>query len=139
MGYMTAQGLLKSLLLTNANFGTNDVTEGDLSILDSGIKNAAVLFPASLVDFDIAGMVRSHTWEGFIDLYTKFEGDGSYSAFGVLRDSVVATLDAEKCLNETYFMTAITSESDPVEVYDKLGGGPFFIWQRLRLSIDEQV
>jgi len=139
MGYMTAQGLLKTLLLTNSNFGASDVTEGDLSILDRGKTNMAVLFPASLPEYDLAGMVREHEWEGFIDLYTKFISDVSYSAFGTLRDSVVATLDTAKCLSAAYFMMAIASDGDPVEVFDKQGGGPFFIWQRLRLRINEQV
>lgn len=139
MGYMTAQGLLKTLLLTNGNFPAGTVTEGDLSILDNGITNAAVLFPAGIGNFDLAGMTREQIWEGFIDLYTKFVDDASYSTFGTLRDSVIATLDTTKCLNDTYFMMAIASDGDPVEVYDKQGGGPFFIWQRLRLQINEQV
>ena len=139
MGYMTAQGLIKTLLLTNANFGADDVTEGDLRILDRGITNAAVLFPGTIQGLDLAGMVREDAYEGYIDLFTKFTGDEAYNTFGTLRDSVVATLDGGKCLSATHFITAISSDGDPVELYDKENRGPFFIWQRLRLTIMEQV
>lgn len=139
MSYMTAQALLKTLLLTNSNFGANDVTEADLRILDRGITNGAVLFPAGLPTFDLAGMVREHEYEALIDLYVKFTGDDAYNALGTLRDSVIATLDTAKCLGDTYFMMALASDGDPIEVFDSQNRGPFFIWQRLRLTINEQV
>jgi len=142
MGYMTAQGALKTLLLTitgTTGFGANDVSEGDLRILDSGSTNLAVLFPGSVPPYDTAGMVREHEHEAIVDLFTKFVDDTAYSTFGTLRDAVIDKLDTTKVLSSVYFVTSIVSDGDPVELYDKQGGGPFFITQRLRLTIVEEV
>lgn len=137
MSYMTAQGLLKTLLLTCPSFGVSDVTEGDLRIQDTGSTNLCILFPGNLIEYDTAGMIHEHTWEAFADLFTKFVDDTSYNTFGALRDAVIATIDADPSLSETYFVTAIRGDGDPYEVRDETGGGPYFIGQRLRITIRE--
>lgn len=137
--YMTAQGLLKTLLLTNSSFGASDVTEGDLRILDSGSTNTAVLFPGSVPTYDVAGMERQHEWTAILDLFKRFVDDTSYSGFGTLRDSVFTTIEAAPALSASFFIYNITSDSEPFEVFDKQGAGPFFIGQRFLLSIMEQV
>lgn len=140
MTYMAAQALLKTLLLTmTSTFATGDVTEGDLRVLDSASSSVAVLFPGAVPFLDLANMVREHQHEGFLDLYAKFVDDTSYSTFGTLRDSVLATIAGAPCLSGTYFVTGIQSDGDPLDVYDKQGGGPFWITQRLRVTIEEQV
>ena len=140
MSYMGAQTLLKTRLLTlSSYFGSSDVAEGDLRILDNGNTNHIVLFPGGVPVFDTAIMQRSVAWEGVLDLFTKFVDDTSYNTFGTLRDAVIANLDASPCLDATYWVISITSDGDPEEVYDKQGGGPFFVWQQLRLTITEQV
>ena len=140
MSYMASQALLKTRLLTlTTYFGATDVTEGDLRTLDNGSTNHAVLFPGGIPVYDTAILARSVAWEGVLDLFTKLVDDTSYSTFGTLRDAVIANLDASPCLDATYWVISITSDGDPEEVYDKMGGGPFFIWQQLRLTITEQV
>lgn len=141
-GYMPAQALLKTLLLTNASFGASDVTEGDDRILDRGITNGAVLYPGGVTEYDTAGMTRAHQWEGYIDLFTKFIDNTAYATFGTLRDSVIATIAGAPCLSSVYFVTMIRGEDGPSEVYERVNGqlmGPYFLTQRLRVTIEEQV
>ncbi len=139
MSYMPAQALLKTLLLTCPAFGGEDVTEGDLRILDRGKSSFCVLFPGGVPAYDTAQMVREHEWECLVDLFAKFDNDTSYNTFGTLRDTVITLLDTAKYLGTTYHISQIASEGDPAEVYDKSGGGPFFIMQRLRVAIIEEV
>lgn len=139
-GYMPAQALLKDLLLDIRDyFGADDVTEGDYGPMDSSALNCAVLVPGSVPAFDLAGMTREHAYETLLDLFTKFTDDDSYNTFGELRDAVIAQLDANPALSETYFMTSITADGDPMDVYDKMDAGPFFVTQRFRITIQEQV
>ena len=140
-GYMTAQGLLKTLLLTCASFGASDVTEGDFRVLDSGSTNTAVLLPGAIPNFDIAGLVRQVEYEAIMDLFTRFVDDTTYNTFGTLRDAVISTLNtgSAPALSAVYFITLLRSDSDPIELFDKQGNGPFFITQRFRITIEEQV
>ena len=139
MAYMTAQGLLKTLLLTVTGFNTGDVTEGDLRVLDSGTTYKAVLFPGAINQIDLAGMTRTVEYECILDLFCKFTDDTSYSTFGTFRDLVIARLDANPALSADYFMIAMTSQGEPIEIYDRQGAGPFFINQRFAITIQEQV
>ena len=137
--YMTAQGLLKTLLLTCTSFGASDVTEGDLRVLDSGSTNTAIIFPGSVPIYDTAGMERQHEWVAIVDLFTKFVDDTSYSTFGTLRDAVITKIEAAPAMSASFFITELSSDGDPIEVFDRQGAGPFFITQRFLLSIQEQV
>jgi hypothetical protein len=139
MSYMTAQGKLKTLLLTNSNFSAGDVTEGDLRVLDVGRDNLAVLFPGSVPEYNLASMRRSRAWEGVIELYKRFSDDTTYSNFGTLRDSVFLTIEESNCLDETYFITSILAEGDVVEITDTSGGGPYYVMQMIRVIIEEQI
>lgn len=138
--YMTAQGLLKTLILTaGATFVSGSVTEGDYRVLDSGKTNMVVLIPGSVPSIDTAGMVREQTWECIADVFTKFVDDTSYSTFGTVRDTLISTIDAAPCLSATYFVTAISSDGEARDVFDTQGGGPYFVTQRLRITIQENV
>lgn len=139
MGYMTAQGLLKTLLLTVTGFNSTDVTEGDYRVLDKNPTYAAVLTPGALPEIDLAGMVRSFAYEGVIDLFTRFVDDTSYSTFGTFRDLVIDKLNDNPALSDTYFMMTLRSDGGMEEVFFKDGGGPFFLVQRLTVTIEEQI
>lgn len=140
MSYMTAQGLIKTLLLTlTATFNAANVTEGDLRILDNGNTNSAVLFPGALNAFDTASMTRVHEYDCIMDLFTKFVDDTSYSTFGTLRDTVIAKLDTNQALSATYFIMSVSSDGDPIELFDRQGAGPFFITQRFRIAFVENI
>lgn len=135
-GYMPAQALLKTLLLTCASFSAGDVTESDFSILDRGRPACCVLFPGGIPNYDTAGRVREHQWEAILDLAKRFTSDADWSTFGALRDEVVAKLDATKALSADYFIVNITTDGDP----DKLTGpAGAIILQTLRITINEQV
>lgn len=139
MTYMAAQGYLKTKLLTCASFGASDVTEGDYRVLDSGSTNAAVVIPGTVPALDVAGMVRWHEYDAIVDLFTKFIDDTSYSTFGTLRDAVLAVFITNGTLAADYFVTEIRTDGDIQEVFDRQGAGPFFLTQRFRFVIQEQV
>lgn len=140
MSYMTAQGLLKTLILNaSTTFVSGSVTEGDYRVLDSGYTNSCVLLPGQVPNFDTAGMVREQVWECIADVFTKFVDDTSYSTFGATRDAMITTIDAAPCLSATYFVMAISSDGEPRDVFDTSGGGPYFVTQRLRITIQENV
>ena len=139
MSYMAAQTLLKALLVTCGSLGASNVTEGDLRVLDSGLTNTAVIFPGILPVMDLATLVRVREYEAIVDLFTKFVDDTAYSTFGTLRDAVIATIMGGRDMSGTYFITALASDGEPTELFDKQGAGPFFVNQRFRLVIQEQV
>lgn len=138
-GYMPAQSLLKTLLLTCASFDTGDVTEGDYRAMDQGRTNIAVITPGSLPEFGTTELTRWHTYDAMVDLFSRWDDFTAYNDFGTLRDAVLSTVNAAPCLDETYSITGIASEGNPTEVYDKQGAGPFFMTQRLRFTIQEWV
>ena len=138
--YMTAQGLLKTLILTaTSTFAAGSVTEGDYRVLDSGVTNSVVLLPGSVPNIDTAGMTREQNWECIADVFTKFVDDTSYSTFGTVRDTLISTIDAAPCLSATYFVMGISSDGEARDVEDIQGSGPYFVTQRLRIAIQENV
>ena len=138
MSYMTAQGLLKTLIATVTSFESGDVVEGDLRVLDHGATYACVIFPGALPGYDLASMTRVQEYEAMVDLFVRYVDTGAYSLLGTLRDAVITVLEVAPCLSETYYVTAIRGD-EPVELYDTTGAGPFFVSQRLHMTIQEQV
>jgi hypothetical protein len=138
-GYMAGQALLKTLIATNASFAAGSVVEGEISILERGVTNACILFPGTVPELDTDGLTRTVEWECLVDLLTRFTGDASYNAFGTLRDSFLATLQANPCLSDDYFITGVRSEGEPDELTDRRGEVVMFIMQRFRVTIQEQI
>lgn len=139
MSYMAAQALLKTKLLTCTSFGANDVTEGDYRVMDSGSTNTAVIIPGTIPALDVAGMVRYQEYDAIVDLFTRFIDDTTYNTFGTLRDAVLAVIIASPTLSADYFITEVRTDGDISEVFDRQNAGPFFLTQRLRFVIQEQV
>lgn len=138
-GYMAAQALLKTKLLTCASFGASDVTEGDYRVMDSGSTNMAIIIPGNIPLLDVAGMTRTQEYDAIVDLITKFVDDTSYNTFGTLRDAMLAVFIASPALSADYFITEISTDADIQELFDRQGAGPFFVSQRFRFTIQEQV
>jgi len=139
MSYMTAQGLVKTMLLTNTNFSADDVTESNIRPLDMGRTNIAVLWPGTFDPIDLESMTKDRGWTVLVDLFTKFSGETSYSAIGTLRDSVIATIEAGRALSSTLIVVGIEADGDPQEVFDRQSAGPFFVVQRMRLNVTEFI
>ena len=138
-GYMPAEALLSTLLQTISGLV---VTEGDQRILDGNGESIAILFPASVPNYDFDAMLRQHEWECELDLFVRFHDVTGYTTLGTLRDSVIALLDTTKCLSATYFILSIQSSDDPAPLYNKQsmpGALPVFITQSFRIVIEEQV
>jgi hypothetical protein len=138
-GYMAAQALLKTLLLTVGSLSPAGVTEGDARVLDSGITYAAIIYPGTVPPYELAAKVRMHEWEALVDIFIKFTDDTTYSAFGTFRDAVMAAILAGRILSETYFITSMQATGGPSDVMDKQDNGPFFVTQQLQLTIRENV
>ena len=138
-GYMAAQALLKTKLLTCASFGASDVTEGDYRVMDSGSTNTAVIIPGTVPALDVAGMVRVQEYDAIVDLFTRFIDDTTYNTFGTLRDALLAVIIAAPTLSADYFIIEVRTDGDISEVFDRQNAGPFFLTQRLRFVIQEQV
>ena len=138
MSYITAQGLLKTLLLTLSSLIDGSVTEGDLRVLDKGYSTMAVIYPGALPEYDLAGMTREHEYEAIVDLFVRVVDGDEINDLGTLRDAVITALEAAPCLSATYFVTALSSDR-PEEIYDTAGGGPAYFVQRCYLTIQEQV
>jgi hypothetical protein len=139
-GYMPAQAALKTLLLTlTADFPAGTVTEGDQRVHDLGVEKCAILFPGGVPAFDTVSMERQHEYECLLDLFLRYKDHTSYNDFGTLRDTVITLLDATKYVTTTHKITLINTDGDPAELRNKTGGGPFWIYQTLRLTISEDV
>ena len=137
--YMGAQTLIKTILAGVDGLSVSNVTEGDLRVLDAGNTYAAVLFPGSIPGVTLSSMDRVQEYECILDLFIRFDDDTTYTDFGTFRDLVIDALYDDPAPSSTYFLTNLRSDGDPAEVYDKMGAGPFFITQRLVITVQEQV
>jgi hypothetical protein len=141
MSYMSAQALLKTTIEgASTFFSEGDVVEGDVRILDSGRDNIAIIYPGSIPSHDLMGMRRAIVWEALVDVVKRFSDYSSYNAFGTLRDALVAQLEDRRCMSAAYWIVSIATVEDPVEIGEKgSSAGPFFIMQRLRITIQENI
>jgi hypothetical protein len=145
MSYATCRDAVKTQLLAiSSRFGASDVTIGDYRVLDSGSTNCAVMRPGSLARNETAAYVTEHEWDVVFDLFTRQVDDASYATFTVLLDDVIARIDAYPKLGtggaaELLVISGPTTDGDPEDVFDKLGAGPFFITQRVRVRVLEKV
>jgi hypothetical protein len=145
MSYATCRDAVKTQLLAiTGSFGTNDVTNGDYRVLDSAAINCAVMRPGSLALNETGSYRTEHNWDVIFDLFTKAVDDTSYATFMALLDTVIARLDAYPKLGtggaaDLLVISGPTTDGDPEDVFDKIGAGPFFIVQRVRVRVREYV
>ena len=140
MSYMAGQALLRDLVATNSLFSgiSGIATEGDLKPLDSGLDQMVALFPSAVPQYDLAGLRRQIMWQCILELYVKFSGDETYNTFGTTRDSLISTIEDDRCMSGTYWVTGLSS-GDMMEVRDEQGGGPFFLMQQIMIDIRENI
>lgn len=137
---------MKTLLEGMTEFVSNDdISRGDYRILDSGADNLAVLTPGSFIK-DEAGQAGARkslrNWSVITDLFRKYLDDGTtWTDFEALRDALVDRLELFPSLNGTAGVTLVGLEagSDPAEVFDEEDNGPFFIFQRIRVAVNERT
>ena len=147
MSYATVEARVKLLLegLTGVFPKTRSVSRGDYRELDEGASTTAVLTPGAFVQDGVAqGGARKSVrdWGVLIDLFRKYLDDGtSWTDFEADRDSVIAELEKYPSLNSLagIVRVQIQADTDPGEIFDDDDGGPFFIWQRLRVTVVERA
>ncbi len=151
MSYETIEARYKTLLEpitladgTSAFEDEEDVSRGDYRILDSGGPRFTVLTPGPIDESDALGSYGSifRIWGMIQDLFVRYTNDpDSWSAFIDVRDAVLQLVEENPTLNDLtgIIRTRIVTEGDPVEVFDEDDEGPFFILQRLRVTVTERV
>lgn len=144
MSYATCRDAVKAvLLLVSGRFGANDVTNGDYRCLDSGSTNLAVMLPGVLTRDETASYRTRREWDVRFDLFTRQIDDTSYATFSAVLDDVVAAIDARPKLGTAgvadLLVLSLTTDGDPQDVFDRIGAGPFFIVQRVRVGVREYV
>ncbi len=147
MSYATVEARVKLLLegLTGVFTKTRYVSRGDYRELDEGAATTAVLTPGAFVQDGVSegGAMKSvRDWSVLIDLFRKYLDDGtSWTNFEADRDSIMAELEKYPTLNSLagIVKVQIQADTDPGEIFDEDDNGPFFIWQRLRVNVNERA
>lgn len=135
-------GYLDSASIPAGNSATSLVTLGDYGALDIGSDHCAVLRPGILVDASTSARQTSREYHILVDIFRRWYDDTTtLELFAVFRDAVLAKLDQYPTLNlqGTVVVLGIGADTDPVDVNDANGNGPFFVTQRLRVRVREKI
>lgn len=145
MSYASVEVAVQTLLQAMTEFADADVSRGDYKILDSGADNLAVLTPGAFIKDEAAqaGARKSlRNWNVIIDLFRKYLDDGTtWTDFEATRDALVDRLELFPSLNGTAGVTlvGVEADSDPAEIFDEDDNGPFFLFQRIRVAVNERT
>ena len=147
MSYATIEARVKLLLegLTGIFPETKLVSRGDYRELDSGASTIAVLIPGAFLQDGVAqGGARKSVrdWSVLIDLYRKYLDEGTtWTDFEADRDAILEELEKYPSLNSLpgIVRVQIQADADPGEIDDEDNQGPFFVWQRLRVTVVERA
>jgi hypothetical protein len=145
MTYATVEAAVQTLIVAMTEFDSASVSRGDYKILDSGADDLAILTPGSFTKDEPgqAGARKSlRNWSVLVDLFRKYlDDETTWTNFVATRDALVDQLELYPSLNNTAGVTLVGVEagSDPSEVYDDDDQGPFFIFQRIRIAVNERT
>jgi hypothetical protein len=143
--YATVEVAVQTLIRAMTEFDDADVSRGDYKILDSGADDLAILTPGSFTKDETgqAGARKSlRNWSVIVDLFRKYlDDETTWINFVATRDALVDHLELYPSLNNTAGVTLVGVEagSDPSEIYDDDDDGPFFIFQRIRVAVNERT
>jgi hypothetical protein len=118
------------------------VAVGDYRALDSGLSEVIVITPGAFDSGDNTDFERTRTWDVPLELFVKYmDSTSAFAALNTLRDAVLALLDGLAVMDDAGLITfrRVRAPDDPQEVYDRAGGGPYFLTQELRAEIVEVV
>ena len=125
--------------LTRFAGNTGRVTRGNYKILDTGVPEAVILDMGAVgpETQEAYGVYRD--FDVLVTILTKYGADEAtmHTNFKALRYDIIALEEKYPSLNNLggVIQTAIQSDGDPDDVYDKLGAGPFFRMQSLRWTV----
>ncbi len=145
MTYAVVEAAVQTLLQAMTEFANADVTQGDYRRLDDGTNNIAVLTPGAFEQDGVAqaGARKSiRNWNVIIDLFRKYVDDGNtWTNFTATRDALIVQLEKYPSLDSTAGVTLVTMSagSDPAEIFDDDDNGPFFLFQRIRVTVNERA
>jgi hypothetical protein len=142
MTYAVIETALQTILRELSDFTSADVSLTNYDVLDSGTgsKNKVVLRPGGIAAAPDTFATGTRTWGIYVDIFTIYHSDADWSEFKTMRENVVTKIEAHFPLDIStgqVILKSIESADDPIEVFDRAGGGPFFIMQRLRMTVDE--
>jgi hypothetical protein len=143
--YATVEVAVQTLIQAMSEFDDADVSRGNYLILDSGDDDLAVLTPGSFTKDEPgeAGAYKSvRHWSVLVDLFRKYlDDETTWINFVATRDALLDHLELYPSLNSTagIVLVGVEAGSDPSEVYDDDDNGPFFIFQRIRMAVNERT
>jgi len=153
MSYDAIEAAIKTILLYDtttfpalvAPDTISQVTRGDWRIMDSGKSPLVVLYAGGYTEDEsqIAALNEfAVTWTAKLDLIVKYTDDGATrTTLAQKRDVILQDIMQYPMLHGLASATArlgkITSDGDPVPIFDKNGGGPFFLMQTFSIPVSE--
>lgn len=141
MSYSTIEAAVQTILQGLSQYSDSDVTRGDYRVLDQIQTDCAVLTPGSFGEPQRISQASYRAWDVLVDIFYIFRDDGSsWENFCTSRDNVVDELEKYPTLDGTSGITAVevSATSDPLEVFDADGRGPFYLTQQLRVAVLER-
>jgi len=143
MSYVTLQAATQVILQNVTGFlDSTNVTLGDYGVLDQGEDHCAVLHASLVMDAGTAARQTDREYHILVDLFRRWLNDSdTLQLFAVFRDAVLAQLDAYPTLNlsGTVRVMGVGADNEPLHVDDSNGQGPFFVMQRIRVRVRENV
>ena len=142
MTYITVEAAVQDVFQALDQFSSSGVTLGDYRVLDEVQTTCIVLVPGTFSPGETESQSRYREWEVLADLFYCYRDDGtSWTNFATARDNVIAAIENYPTLDSTtgIIMTRIGAAGEPAEVYDKDERGPFFITQRLSITVVERA
>ena len=138
MSYTTCRDALKTLLTGVAE----TITVNDYSPLDGGAASLIVLSAGNCAGIDLLSMQPACEWVVRVTVlsHTITTDPADITAFEVLRDAVLALVASAPDMGGLIHVENYAAVDDePQGYYDKAGGGPFYIGQRIDVTIQEEV
>lgn len=126
--------------------GAQAVVTGRYSILDTGVKYAAIFTPARFSSDQTQAYQSQKHWNIIFDIFSKTGEDETtnWNNFSTFRDALINEIDSHNTLGGGINVTAVTvkADNDPLEISRKdEGGTPMdtFIWEGLRVEVEQTV
>lgn len=140
MTYTTVETAVQTVLQKLSNFADSEVTRGDYRVLDEIRTDCIVLVPGSFGEPQRISESIYRSWDVLADLFYVYLDDGSsWTNFTASRDDVINQLEQYPTLDSTSGITGVevSADSDADEVWSE-ERGPFYITQRLRITVLER-
>jgi len=134
-----AQGLLQAL----SEFEDADVTRGDYRVLDRASPPYAVLLPGPFVVEESGDWgQKTVLWTMYVEVFERYLDNGtSEVSLEATRQAVIDCFGKYPTLGGVTGVTrTLARRGDELRyIYDRDGGGPHFVMQRIAVEVEERV